>query len=93
MGMIVINMDIPEYCARCPLMVVHRGEDFMPTYFCKYEWKKLEQEYICKKRSDCCPMKELVRCKDCKWHKPYGNCDYGNKPDDWFCADGVKRDE
>lgn len=33
----------------------------------------------------------VVRCKDCVRHKPNGNCDYGNKPDNWFCADGEKR--
>ena len=36
---------------------------------------------------------EIVRCKDCKRHIKPGDCDYGNKPDDWFCADGQKRSE
>lgn len=41
--------------------------------------------------------RELVRCKDCKhYHKGF-NCDLLQKPimkgDDWFCADGRKRDD
>ena len=35
---------------------------------------------------------EIVRCKNCKYHEPKGNCDYGYKPDEWYCADGVKRE-
>ena len=39
----------------------------------------------------------IVRCRECKhYHKGF-NCDLLQKPimkgDDWFCADGVKRDE
>lgn len=37
---------------------------------------------------------EIVRCKDCKYHdKEDGKnfCDCGNRPDDWFCADGEKK--
>ena len=33
----------------------------------------------------------VVRCKDCKWRYPDGNCDYGNKDGDWFCADGERK--
>ena len=54
--MIQIDMEMPEYCARCPLMVVHRGEDFMPTYLCKVLWKQLDHEYICKNRPGFCPI-------------------------------------
>lgn len=42
-----------------------------------------------------CPLvekpKELVRCKDCKYHDEEDGknfCDCGDRPDDWFCADG-----
>ena len=44
-------------------------------------------------------LKELVRCKDCKWHEQSEIFDsYCNNlcieiPKDWFCADGVKRNE
>ena len=32
----------------------------------------------------------LVMCKNCKYHDEDGQnfCDCGNRPDDWFCADG-----
>lgn len=35
----------------------------------------------------------VVRCKDCKYHDGEDGknfCDCGNRPDDWFCADGRK---
>lgn len=45
---------------------------------------------------------ELVRCKDCKHRDPEDKkCDYGGmavqgllfpRPDDWYCADGERRD-
>jgi len=48
-------------------------------------------------------LEAVVRCKDCKHQDPDrfndGSDNYvcrkghGWKPDDWFCADGVKRDE
>ena len=36
---------------------------------------------------------EIVRCKDCKYHDEKDGknfCDCGNRPDDWFCADGER---
>lgn len=36
----------------------------------------------------------LVTCKNCEYHdKEDGKnfCDCGNRPDDWFCADGKRR--
>ena len=39
--------------------------------------------------------KEIVRCKDCKYHdkeKDINFCDCGNRPDDWFCADGERKE-
>lgn len=36
----------------------------------------------------------IVRCKDCKYHDEEDGknfCDCGNRPDDWFCADGKRR--
>ena len=39
--------------------------------------------------------KELVCCKDCKYHdedKDINFCDCGNRPDDWFCADGERKE-
>ena len=54
--MVRIEMEFPEYCARCPMMVVHRGTDFMPTYLCKLKWRELDHENICKERAKFCPI-------------------------------------
>lgn len=57
-----------------------------------YENKKAYEEGYKKGYSD--RDKEIVRCKDCKYHdKEDGKnfCDCGNRPDDWFCADGEKK--
>ena len=38
-------------------------------------------------------MKPLILCKDCKYHDEKDGknfCDCGNRPDDWFCADGER---
>lgn len=40
-------------------------------------------------------MKPLVLCKDCKYHDEKDGqnfCDCGNRPDDWFCADGERKE-
>ena len=37
---------------------------------------------------------EIVRCKCCKYHDEEDGknfCDCGNRPDDWYCADGERR--
>ena len=41
------------------------------------------------------PVGELVRCKDCEKRNQHKECmeGYGYHSDDWFCADGVKKDE
>lgn len=46
------------------------------------------------------PIK-IIRCKDCKHHDPEdGRCDSGHgitwnlpRPDDWFCADGIRKEQ
>ena len=40
---------------------------------------------------------ELVRCKDC-WKRRFDNCPFNEfagfvPTDDWFCADGERRDD
>ena len=38
---------------------------------------------------------ELIRCKDCKYHdkeEDVNYCDCGNRPGDWFCADGERKE-
>ena len=39
---------------------------------------------------------ELVRCKDCFYHDETDGknfCDCGDRPDDWFCAGGIKKNK
>lgn len=64
-----------------------------------------KETVICNKCAD--SMKEdmvrVVRCKDCKWwheseiNKEFGDCGQANgitlKSSDWFCADGVRKQE
>lgn len=47
------------------------------------------------------PLPEIVRCKDCKWWtitsptfpiKGFCGCYHGEHDGDWFCADGVVKD-
>jgi len=52
----MIDMDLPEYCCRCPMLVVHKGTDFYPTFLCKMKWREIDKEYLCKKRANFCPM-------------------------------------
>jgi len=40
-------------------------------------------------------LKSIVRCKDCEYHDEEDGrnfCDCGNRPDDWFCADGKRKE-
>ena len=40
---------------------------------------------------------EVVRCKDCKWWKPFndkmGDCGYDMKHKDQYCSNGERADE
>lgn len=44
-------------------------------------------------------VRPVVLCRDCKhyesgWcHRVHNPAQYSKTPDDWFCADGVKREE
>ena len=38
---------------------------------------------------------QIVRCKECKYHDEEDGknfCDCGNRPDDWSCADGERKE-
>ena len=68
--MIAFGMPMPEACDVCPM-----NYDFI---VCKAlndeEWKNYGDDWnekICerKDRPEYCPLKEIVRCKDCK-HRP-----------------------
>ena len=94
--MLLIDLPMPEACDVCPL-----NYDF---YWCKglkdedfYKYSDDWNEQVCegKRRPEYCPLKEVVRCKDCKHHGGDA-CSAGAgiafpPPDDWFCADGERR--
>ena len=100
--MIQIDLPMPEACDVCPF-----NYDFC---WCKAfgnndEWEKYSDDWndhVCDRetRPEYCPLKEIVRCKDCKWFLPDDTC--GNKRlsdqediatlwPDWFCADGEQK--
>ena len=61
----------------------------MTEYIVRYE-----NEYFKLSRPD--NMHELIRCKDCKYRGnktcPFYQKYQGEKYDDWFCADGMRKD-
>ena len=96
-GMIEINIQMPEKCGMCPCFHPEN-----PMY-CKAvkadKNKKIVAPYGAP-RPEWCPLKEqeaVVRCKDCKYGEP-GACGYGVDCDgvwhdaDWFCADGEREE-
>ena len=34
----------------------------------------------------------VIRCKDCKKRNQHHECEYGYHSDDWFCADGERKE-
>ena len=94
--MILIDKPMPKACDVCPCMY-----DYIACHALKDDSK--ESLSACDdytKRQEWCPLKELVRCKDCKWQK-WADADseviycglYDFSRDmNWFCADGVPKD-
>ena len=37
-------------------------------------------------------MVEVIRCKDCKKRSQHHECEYGYHSDDWYCADGERKE-
>ena len=96
--MILIDLPMPEACDVCPF-----NYDFCwCTAFGNHdEWEKYSDDWndhVCDRetRPEYCPLKEIVRCKDCKnrytvlcIQEEAGNI---NNQDDWFCAYGIAKD-
>ena len=92
MGMIQIDMPMPKNCIDCPAC----NEYLMCAIPCNGRgWGENDVKEFSQNRPEWCPMKELVRCKDCK-HYTGGLDGYCEK---WFrktggnmfyCADGEK---
>ena len=103
--MLMIDLPMPEACDVCPF-----NYDFCwCTAFGNHdEWEKYSDDWnyhVCdrKTRPEYCPLKEIVRCKDCNHgqYEEWNNgecvdktvyCDwYGTHKPDWFCADGERK--
>ena len=71
--MILIDMPMPKNCIDCPAC----NEYLMCAIPCNGRgWGENDVKDFSKSRPEWCPMKEIVRCKDCKWCEPY---------DGWHC--------
>lgn len=98
--MIQIDLPMPEACDVCPF-----NYDFCwcNAFGNHDEWEKYSDDWnkhVCdrKTRPEYCPLKEIVRCKDCKHGRQYDtnavDCEYrelATEPD-WFCADGKRKE-
>lgn len=94
MVVVITSMEsLPDHCFECPC---HDGE----SGYCQADASHRYSDY----RPFWCPLKEIVRCKDCKWYKEgydidgkfFTRCNgdvrvYGHTKPDWFCADGERR--
>ena len=82
---VITTMDsLPEHCFECPC---HDGE-------CGYCQTDRIHEAV-DERPSWCPLKEIVRCKDCVFRDARdGMCEHvlQIREPDWFCADGERRD-
>lgn len=98
---LIVEMEMPKNCDECPLL------DEIGDYpMCRATQETRGYNFDTRnKKMDKCPIKgELVRFKECKWYharkengnpQGYGFCIMdGMKThnDDWFCADGERRD-
>ena len=74
---------LPNYCYECPC---YNHEHC----YCQADKERKYSEY----RPYWCPLKEIVRCKECKYYMTiHCTCDGCCISDDWFCADGVKKND
>ena len=87
--MITIDMKMPNDCNSCLIRKIMG---------CKIA---NESGWLNNRRDERCLLKEVVRCKDCKHRDPEDHkCDCGHdiqwqlpRSDNWFCADGERRDD
>ena len=98
--MILIDLPMPEACDVCPF-----NYDFCwcNAFGDHDEWEKYSNNWndnVCDRetRPEYCPLKEIVRCKDCKNFRPenyVAPCKKVMRSEDadenWFCADGERR--
>ena len=93
--MIQIDMPMPTNCIDCPAC----NEYLMCAIPVNgRKWGENDVHDFGQGRPEWCPMKELVRCKDCKrgaWLErtgmtPMVTCGDEDHEPDWFCADGER---
>ena len=88
--MMQVDLPMPEACDVCPFNYDFCWcKAFKDDEFDQYsdDWNK----NVCERttRPEYCPLKEIVRCKDCRKNMM---CEITlNKPPDWFCADGKRK--
>lgn len=91
---VLIEMEMPKACWSCPLKLDLYGE-----LWCAVKCEKTTKDLYEKRPSDC-PLRELVRCKDCKFSSAESRykslrCSMYNdlhRADGW-CDCGVRRPE
>lgn len=59
---ILIDMPTPTTCNNCKLF--NSTPNGLYPYSCRVTWKKVEP--FLKSRPNWCPLREMVKCKDCK---------------------------
>lgn len=91
--MIQIDKPMPEGCDVCPLMYDYFLCNALPEG-CEDDDDFNKDEFDWTKRPDWCPLKEIVQCKDCKYWEDPENCSVYDleRPEDWYCADGKRKD-
>ena len=94
--MIQIDKPMPEGCDVCPLMYDYMQCNALPEG-CEDDDDFNNYEFDWTKRPDWCPLKEIVRCKNCKyWDADEHDCNikigWFACGADWFCADGVRKE-
>ena len=94
--MILIDIPIPKNCLVCPMC----NEYLMCAIPCNGKgWGETDVHEYDHNRPEWCPIKDVVMCKDCikrclsDCPVHLGGSSEYETDDDWFCADGRRRDE
>ena len=98
--MLIVDMPMPKGCYFCPMSATYPTDWYCIAHD---DSKSIDGCAPMKERPSWCPIKgELVRCGECGQKKTQGNgvkfcglhgLHYGMIiTDDWFCADGERKD-
>ena len=91
--MVLIDIGIPNKCYKCPCYGYDNN--------CMVIAKSLDDEFPWNDRPNWCPLKEIVRCEECKYWEENGATstqwlpcmDNIHYPKDFFCARGERKIE